>query len=80
MTGTGLPFWSVTESIGEGGHQRPPLASVAPTLASSNTLVGDTPNVNEACRWSLVTCAIDRSVRRRVLVATASAQRVERQA
>src|SRR3954468_6453103 len=39
LTGTGLPFWSVTESIGDGGHQRPALARVAPTLASSNTLV-----------------------------------------
>jgi hypothetical protein len=30
-------------------------------LASSSTLVGLTPNVNEACRWSLVTCG-DRTV------------------
>src|SRR3954468_21640309 len=63
LTATGLPSCPVTDSIGEGGHHRPALARVAPTLASSNTLVGLTPSVNEACRWSLVTCAIDRSVR-----------------
>ena len=60
----------MTDSIGLGGHHRPALARVAPTLASSNTLVGLTPSVNEACRWSLVTCAIERSVRRRVFGST----------
>ena len=70
LTGTGLPSWAVTDSMGLGGHQRPALASVAPTLASSKTLVGLTPRVNEAWRWSLVTCAIERSVRRRVFGST----------
>ena len=60
----------MTDSIGLGGHHRPALASVAPTLASSSTLVGLTPSVNEACRWSFVTCAIERSVRLRVFGST----------
>src|SRR5690348_15116049 len=46
LTGTGLPSCPVTDSIGLGGHHRPALARVAPTLASSNTLVGLTPSVN----------------------------------
>ena len=70
MTGTGWPLASVIASIGLGGHHLPLLARVAPTLASSSTLVGDTPRVNEACFWALVTSAIDRSVRRPVLGST----------
>ena len=63
MMATGWPAWSVTESIGLGGHHMPPLASVAPTLASSSTLVGLTPRVNEACFCSLVISAMERPVR-----------------
>ncbi len=44
----------------------PALASVAPTLASSSTLVGLTPRVNEACFCAFVTSAIERSVGRPV--------------
>src|SRR5580765_3877969 len=43
---TGAPAASVIRSIGDGGHQRPLLASVAPTLANSSALVGVTPRVN----------------------------------
>ena len=64
MIGTGCPFVSVIESIGLGGHHFPLLASVAPTFDSSNTLVGLTPRVNDACFCALVTSAIERSVRR----------------
>src|SRR5882757_2354956 len=63
VTGTGLPFASVTESIGLGGHHMPPLSSVAPTLASSRMLVGVTPRVNEARCCALVTSAMERLVR-----------------
>ena len=64
VIGTGFPAASVTFSMGEGGHHFPALSRVAPTLASSSTLVGVTPRVNEACFCALVTSAIDRSVRR----------------
>src|SRR4051812_22121822 len=70
VTGTGCPEESVTDSTGEGGHHLPPLARVAPTFASSRTLVGLTPRVNDACFCALVTSAIERSVRRPVFGST----------
>src|SRR4051795_4661382 len=66
VTATAAPVGSVIDSIGLGGHHLPELASVAPTLASSSTLVGVTPRVNDACFWALVTSAIERSVGRPV--------------
>src|SRR3712207_5150316 len=45
VTGTGAPVGSVIDTIGVGGHHLPDDARVAPTLASSSTLVGDTPRV-----------------------------------
>src|SRR6476646_9509731 len=44
---TGLPVWSTTLAIGLGSHHTPPLARVAPTLASSSGLSGLTPRVND---------------------------------
>src|SRR5690606_17114114 len=70
VTSTGLPAGSVIDSMGLGGHHRPALARVAPTLASSSTLVGVTPRVNEAWFWALATSAIERSVRRPVAGST----------
>src|SRR3954471_4703364 len=46
LTGTGLPFRSVTAPIGVGGHQTPPDRMVAPTLPSSRPLSGLKPRVN----------------------------------
>src|ERR1043165_8895046 len=47
LIATDLPSRSTTWSIGLGGHHRPSLTSVAPTLDSSSTLVTVTPSVNE---------------------------------
>src|SRR5882757_2557632 len=63
VIGTGAPFEPVTWSIGLGGHQVPALPRVAPTLASSRMLVGDTPRVNEARFCALVASAMERLVR-----------------
>src|SRR5882757_10252141 len=63
VTGTGLPAQSVTWSIGLGGHQVPALFRVAPALASSRMLVGDTPRVKDARPCALVASAIERLVR-----------------
>lgn len=47
-TGTAFPFRSVTERIGVGGHQTPPLISVAETFAISSGLTGLLPKVNDS--------------------------------
>src|SRR6478672_9022467 len=52
-----FPSRSVMVSIGVGGHHRPSEFKVAPTLASSSGLTGDTPRVNEAI-FCAVTCAV----------------------
>ena len=55
-TGTALPFRSVTERIGLGGHQTPPLISVAETFAISSGLTGLLPRVNDSRFWKYCDC------------------------
>ena len=54
---TNLPLRSVMVSIGVGGHHLPSEARVAPTLASSSGLTGETPRVKETI-FCATTCAV----------------------
>ena len=54
------PCSSSTSLIGFGSHQRPPDASVAPTLDSSSALTGSGPSVNAPMFSSFAACAMER--------------------
>src|SRR5699024_5379914 len=56
-----LPEASVTEETGEGSHQRPWSARVAPTLVSSSGSTGVGPSTKEPVCSSLMRCAMDLS-------------------
>src|SRR3569833_825127 len=47
-TGTAFPFRSVTDRIGFGGHQTPPLISDAETIAIYSGRTGLMPRVNDS--------------------------------